>query len=173
MQRRSRLLRCRCGDSRVCGHEATKQIEISAVADLIVISPMTRTIQTAMNAFPSRFSASDPDMMSPTPKERRDDAGLFFFLKDVVLASIIDPSDRGELRQSNLPINLALQKLFISAFDINQFSPLIKFLSKSWSFSLYRISTIITTEDRELFARSMESIGEKCAKHPQDKRRKQ
>src|SRR6202034_1818871 len=26
------------------------------------------------------------------------------------------------------------------------------------------IDTIITTEDRELFARSMESIGEKCAK---------
>ncbi|KAI9650963.1 hypothetical protein NHQ30_000999 [Ciborinia camelliae] len=39
------------------GHEATKQIKISAVADLIVISPMTRTIQTAMNAFPSIGSA--------------------------------------------------------------------------------------------------------------------
>jgi hypothetical protein len=34
------------------GHEATKQIKIPAVPDLIVISPMTRTIQTAMNAFP-------------------------------------------------------------------------------------------------------------------------
>jgi broad specificity phosphatase PhoE len=39
------------------GHEATKQIKISAVPDLIVISPMTRTIQTAMNAFPSVGSA--------------------------------------------------------------------------------------------------------------------
>ncbi len=39
------------------GHEATKQIKISAVPDLIVISPMTRTIQTAMNAFPSIGSA--------------------------------------------------------------------------------------------------------------------
>lgn len=35
------------------GHEATKQIKIPAVPDLIVISPMTRTVQTAMNAFPS------------------------------------------------------------------------------------------------------------------------
>ncbi|KAK3984434.1 phosphoglycerate mutase [Cladorrhinum sp. PSN332] len=35
------------------GHEATKRIKLSAVPDLIVISPMTRTIQTAMNAFPS------------------------------------------------------------------------------------------------------------------------
>ena len=39
------------------GHEATKQIKISVVPDLIVISPMTRTIQTAMNAFPSISSA--------------------------------------------------------------------------------------------------------------------
>ena len=39
------------------GHEATKQIKISAVPDLIAISPMTRTIQTAMNAFPSIGSA--------------------------------------------------------------------------------------------------------------------
>jgi broad specificity phosphatase PhoE len=35
------------------GHQATKHIEISAVPDLIIISPMTRTIQTAINAFPS------------------------------------------------------------------------------------------------------------------------
>lgn len=35
------------------GQKATEQIKISAVPDLIVVSPMTRTIQTAMNAFPS------------------------------------------------------------------------------------------------------------------------
>ncbi|KAF5538961.1 phosphoglycerate mutase [Fusarium mexicanum] len=35
------------------GHETTKQIQIPAIPDLIAISPMTRTIQTAMNAFPS------------------------------------------------------------------------------------------------------------------------
>ncbi|KAF3908952.1 hypothetical protein ABW20_dc0100113 [Dactylellina cionopaga] len=35
------------------GHNATKLIEIPAIPDLIVISPTTRTIQTAMNAFPS------------------------------------------------------------------------------------------------------------------------
>ncbi|KAF2192337.1 hypothetical protein K469DRAFT_730927 [Zopfia rhizophila CBS 207.26] len=34
------------------GQGATKQIKISAVPDLIVVSLMTRTIQTAMNAFP-------------------------------------------------------------------------------------------------------------------------
>lgn len=39
------------------GHEATKQINLSAVPDLIVISPMTRTIQTAMNAFPSSIGS--------------------------------------------------------------------------------------------------------------------
>ncbi|CAN9205308.1 unnamed protein product [Alternaria alternata] len=41
------------------GHEHTKQIEIPAVPDLVVISPMTRTIQTAMNVFPSLSSAQD------------------------------------------------------------------------------------------------------------------
>ncbi|KAL2072902.1 hypothetical protein VTL71DRAFT_12245 [Oculimacula yallundae] len=40
------------------GQEATKQIKISAVPDLILISPMTRTIQTAMNAFPSAFPSA-------------------------------------------------------------------------------------------------------------------
>ncbi|KAL9123504.1 MAG: hypothetical protein Q9217_007064 [Psora testacea] len=35
------------------GQIATKQIKIPAVPDLIVISPMTRTLQTAINAFPS------------------------------------------------------------------------------------------------------------------------
>jgi broad specificity phosphatase PhoE len=34
------------------GQVATKQIVVPAVPDLIIISPMTRTIQTAMNAFP-------------------------------------------------------------------------------------------------------------------------
>ena len=43
------------------GHEATKQIKISIVSDLIVISPMTRTIQIAMNAFPSIGSAPNRD----------------------------------------------------------------------------------------------------------------
>ena len=41
------------------GHEATKQIKVSTVPDLIVISPMTRTIQTAMIVFPSIDSASN------------------------------------------------------------------------------------------------------------------
>ena len=35
------------------GFNAAKQIEIPAIPDLVVISPMTRTIQTALNAFPS------------------------------------------------------------------------------------------------------------------------
>ena len=35
------------------GVNAAKEIKISAIPDLIVISPMTRTIQTALNAFPS------------------------------------------------------------------------------------------------------------------------
>ncbi|KNG83529.1 hypothetical protein ANOM_007745 [Aspergillus nomiae NRRL 13137] len=35
------------------GHEATKKIKVPGIPDLIVISPMTRTIQTALNAFPS------------------------------------------------------------------------------------------------------------------------
>ncbi|KAF5255197.1 hypothetical protein FANTH_123 [Fusarium anthophilum] len=35
------------------GHQTTKQIQIPAIPDLIIISPMARTIQTAMNAFPS------------------------------------------------------------------------------------------------------------------------
>lgn len=39
------------------GHAASKQITILAVPDLILISPMTRTIQSAMNAFPSISSA--------------------------------------------------------------------------------------------------------------------
>ena len=39
------------------GEEATKEIVIPAVPDLIVVSPMTRTIQTAMNAFPSILGA--------------------------------------------------------------------------------------------------------------------
>ena len=34
------------------GQEATKLIQIPAVPNLIIISPMTRTIQTALNAFP-------------------------------------------------------------------------------------------------------------------------
>ena len=35
------------------GFEAAKKIELPAIPDLIVISPMTRTIQTALKAFPS------------------------------------------------------------------------------------------------------------------------
>ncbi|KAF2475045.1 phosphoglycerate mutase-like protein [Lindgomyces ingoldianus] len=35
------------------GDEATKKIRITAIPDLIIISPMTRTIQTALNAFPN------------------------------------------------------------------------------------------------------------------------
>ncbi|KAJ4340201.1 hypothetical protein N0V95_007582 [Ascochyta clinopodiicola] len=40
------------------GQEATKQIKIPAVPDLIIISPMTRTIQTAMNMFPAVFTTT-------------------------------------------------------------------------------------------------------------------
>ncbi|KAF5612091.1 phosphoglycerate mutase [Fusarium subglutinans] len=40
------------------GHETTKQIQIPVIPDLIVISPMTRTIQTAMNFFPSIAGSS-------------------------------------------------------------------------------------------------------------------
>ncbi|KAM0800703.1 histidine phosphatase superfamily [Usnea florida] len=35
------------------GFEGTKKIELPSTPDLILISPMTRTIQTALNAFPS------------------------------------------------------------------------------------------------------------------------
>ena len=35
------------------GFEAAKEIKLSSIPDLILISPMTRTIQTALNAFPS------------------------------------------------------------------------------------------------------------------------
>lgn len=38
------------------GQEATRNIEISAAPDLIIISPMTRTIQTAINIFPDVFN---------------------------------------------------------------------------------------------------------------------
>ena len=34
------------------GHQATEQITLPTTPDLILISPMTRTIQTAINAFP-------------------------------------------------------------------------------------------------------------------------
>ncbi|KZM19154.1 uncharacterized protein EKO05_0003189 [Ascochyta rabiei] len=40
------------------GQEATRLIEIPAAPDLIIISPMTRTIQTAMNMFPAVFSTT-------------------------------------------------------------------------------------------------------------------
>lgn len=40
------------------GHKATKEIEIPAIPDLIIISPMTRTIQTAMNIFPDIFNTA-------------------------------------------------------------------------------------------------------------------
>ena len=40
------------------GLNAAKHIKVSAMPDLIVISPMTRTIQTALNAFPSNFSST-------------------------------------------------------------------------------------------------------------------
>ncbi|KAF2148392.1 phosphoglycerate mutase-like protein [Myriangium duriaei CBS 260.36] len=39
------------------GQEATKKITITAVPDLVIVSPMTRTIQTAMNAFPAITSS--------------------------------------------------------------------------------------------------------------------
>lgn len=52
-------------------HEATKQINISAVPDLIVISPMTRTIQTAMNAFPSIDSAPNRTEVQIWPDLRK------------------------------------------------------------------------------------------------------
>lgn len=35
------------------GRQATKAINLRVIPDLIIISPMTRTIQTALNAFPS------------------------------------------------------------------------------------------------------------------------
>ena len=46
------------------GLEAAKEIRISVVPDLIVVSPMTRTIQTAVNAFPSILASgnSGPEM---------------------------------------------------------------------------------------------------------------
>ncbi|KAF2490627.1 phosphoglycerate mutase-like protein [Lophium mytilinum] len=37
------------------GHSTTKEIKTPVVPDLIIISPMTRTIQTAINAFPALF----------------------------------------------------------------------------------------------------------------------
>ncbi|KAF1362153.1 phosphoglycerate mutase-like protein [Lizonia empirigonia] len=40
------------------GQEATKQINVPAKPDLIIISPMTRTIQTAMNIFPDVFNTT-------------------------------------------------------------------------------------------------------------------
>lgn len=40
------------------GQEATKAIRIPATPDLIIISPMTRTIQTAMNIFPNIFDTT-------------------------------------------------------------------------------------------------------------------
>ncbi|KAK6525859.1 hypothetical protein TWF281_010903 [Arthrobotrys megalospora] len=40
------------------GQNATKAIKIPTVPDLIIISPMTRTIQTAMNAFPSILNSA-------------------------------------------------------------------------------------------------------------------
>ena len=40
------------------GQETTKRIKVPTVPDLIVISPMTRTIQTALNAFPSLLGAT-------------------------------------------------------------------------------------------------------------------
>ncbi|KAI0518299.1 histidine phosphatase superfamily [Xylaria bambusicola] len=52
------------------GHEATQQIKIPAVPDLIVISPMTRTIQTAMNAFPSIASAPNETKVQIWPDLR-------------------------------------------------------------------------------------------------------
>ena len=39
------------------GYKAAKKIELSSLPDLIVISPMTRTIQTALYAFPSIFDS--------------------------------------------------------------------------------------------------------------------
>ncbi|KAF3927590.1 hypothetical protein AA313_de0206865 [Arthrobotrys entomopaga] len=41
------------------GYDATKLIKIPATPDLIVISPMTRTIQTAMNVFPAIFDTAE------------------------------------------------------------------------------------------------------------------
>ncbi|EPS35627.1 hypothetical protein H072_10963 [Dactylellina haptotyla CBS 200.50] len=41
------------------GQNASKLIKIPSVPDLIVISPMTRTIQTAMNAFPTLLGSAD------------------------------------------------------------------------------------------------------------------
>ncbi|KAF2811380.1 phosphoglycerate mutase-like protein [Mytilinidion resinicola] len=38
------------------GHSTTKEIKIRVVPNLIIISPMTRTIQTAINAFPTLLS---------------------------------------------------------------------------------------------------------------------
>jgi broad specificity phosphatase PhoE len=46
------------------GHSATQQIHLAIVPDLIVISPMTRTIQTALNAFPSLFHPESPPSSS-------------------------------------------------------------------------------------------------------------
>ncbi|KAI9655635.1 MAG: hypothetical protein M1831_004787 [Alyxoria varia] len=40
------------------GQALTKHIKIPTVPDLILISPMTRTIQTAMNVFPSMFDSA-------------------------------------------------------------------------------------------------------------------
>ena len=40
------------------GLNAAKHIRVSAIPDLILISPMTRTIQTALNAFPSILSST-------------------------------------------------------------------------------------------------------------------
>lgn len=55
------------------GLEAAKQIKIPAVPDLVVISPMTRTIQTAINAFPSILSSSPPRVQIwPTLREAHD-----------------------------------------------------------------------------------------------------
>jgi broad specificity phosphatase PhoE len=42
----------------VIGHTTTKEIKISVAPDLIIISPMTRTIETAMNAFPALIGHS-------------------------------------------------------------------------------------------------------------------
>lgn len=47
------------------GQDATTQIKVHPIPNLIVISPMTRTIQTAINAFPSILSPTSVFPVQP------------------------------------------------------------------------------------------------------------